>query len=48
MITLAPLPDGSKLPAGTYELSVLLEFYDMETNEKSAVNTEVPLEVTVG
>lgn len=48
VITLAPLPDGSRLPAGTYELSVLLEFYDMETNEKSAVNTEVPLEVTVG
>ena len=48
VITLSPLPDGTRLPAGEYELSVLLEFYDTETNEKSAVNTVVPLEVTVG
>ena len=48
VITLSALPDGSRLPAGEYELSVLLEFYDVETNEKSAVNTVVPLEVTVG
>lgn len=47
IITLGALPDGSRLPAGEYELSVLLEFYDVETNEKSAVNTVVPLEVTV-
>lgn len=47
-ITLSNLPDGSRLPAGAYELSVLLEFYDIDTNEKSAVNTVVPLEVTVG
>lgn len=48
VITLAALPDGRRLPAGAYELSVLLEFYDIETNEKSSVNTVVPLEVTVG
>lgn len=48
VITLGALPDGSHLPAGTYELSVLLEFYDIKTNEKSSVNTVVPLEVTVG
>lgn len=48
VITLSALPDGSKLPVGEYELSVLLEFYDTKTNEKSAVNTVVPLEVTVG
>ena len=48
VITLGSLPDGSRLPAGVYELSVLLEFYDVQTNEKSAVNTVVPLEVTVG
>ena len=47
MITLGALPDGTRLPAGEYELSVLLEFYDIETNEKSAVNTVVPLEVTI-
>ena len=47
VITLGPLPDGRTLPAGEYELSVLLEFYDVETNEKSAVVTEVPVEVTV-
>ena len=46
-VTLGRLPDGSGLPAGEYELSVLLEFYDMQTNEKSAVNTVVPLEITV-
>lgn len=48
VITLGALPNGSRLPAGSYELSVLLEFYDVETNEKSAVDTTVPLEVTVG
>ena len=48
VITLGSLPDGSKLPVGEYELSVLLEFYDVQTNEKSAVNTVVPLETTVG
>lgn len=48
VITLGALPDGSRLPAGEYELSVLLEFYDTQTYEKSAVNTVVPLEVTVG
>lgn len=47
VITLGNLPDGTGLPVGEYALSVLLEFYDMETNEKSAVNTEIPLEVTV-
>ena len=47
VITLGALPDGSWLPAGEYELSVLLEFYDVETNEKSAVNTVIPLDVTV-
>ena len=47
VITLGSLPDGTNLPAGEYELSVLLEFYDMQTNEKSAVDTVVPLDVTV-
>ena len=48
VITLGSLPDGSKLPAGTYELSVLLEFYNIQTNEKAAVNSILPLETTVG
>ena len=47
VITLGTLADGSRLPPGEYELSVLLEFYDVETNEKSAVNTVIPLETTV-
>ena len=47
VITLGPLPGGSGLPPGEYELSVLLEFYDVQTNEKSSVNTVVPMEVTV-
>lgn len=46
-ITLGRLPDGSVLPSGEYELSVLFEFYDMNTNEKSSTNTVVPLKVTV-
>lgn len=46
-ITLGNLPDGSKLPAGEYEFSVLLEFYNVETNEKAATNTVIPLEVTI-
>ena len=48
VITLSALPDGSRLPVGEYELSVLLEFYDVETNEKSSVNTVVALDVSVG
>ena len=47
VITLGALPNGSKLPAGEYELSVLLEFYNTDTNEKSAVDTQIPLKVTV-
>ena len=47
VITLGPLADGSRLPPGEYELSVLLEFYDVETNEKASVNTVIPLETTV-
>ncbi len=47
VITLHPLPGNIALPAGTYTFSVLLEFYDMQTNEKSTVNTVVPLTVTV-
>lgn len=48
VIALGALPDWSRLPKGTYELPVLLEFYDVETHEKTAVDTVVPLEVTVG
>lgn len=47
VITLSALQDGTKLPAGRYELSVLFEFYDIHTNEKSAVDSVVPLDVTI-
>lgn len=47
VITLGSLPDGTRLPAGTYEFSVLFEFYDVHTNEKSAVDATAPLDVTI-
>lgn len=47
VITLSDLPDGSKLPAGSYSINVQLDFYDIKTNECSAVNTSAPLDLIV-
>lgn len=47
VITLSSLPDGTKLPAGEYEFSVRFEFYNIENNEKSAVDSVVPLKVVI-
>lgn len=47
VITLSALPDGTKLPVGSYELSVLFDFYDMETNERSTLDSIVPLDVII-
>ena len=47
IITLSGLPDGTKLPAGSYEFSVLFEFYNTETNEKHVINSTAPLNVTI-
>ena len=47
VILLSALPDGSKLPVGSYTFTVQFDFYDPETNERSSVNSTAPLEVTV-
>ncbi len=47
VIVLDSLPDGTKLPAGEYEFSVIFEFYDIETNEKSVLNSTCPIDVTI-
>ncbi len=46
-ITIGALPNGTKLPAGTYEFSVVFEFYNIITNEKSVLNSTCPIVVTV-
>ena len=38
---------SGNLPAGYYDVTVQFDFYDMETNEKAAVNSTAPLELTV-
>ena len=47
VIVLDSLPNGTKLPAGDYTFSVMFEFYDMETNEKSVLNSTCPIEVKI-
>lgn len=47
VITLGALPDGTRLPSGTYEFSVLFEFYNIETNEKSVIDSVAPLDVVI-
>ena len=47
VIVLPKLPDGSAVPKGNYSVVVQFDFYDMKTNECSAVNTTAPIEVTV-
>ncbi len=41
------LPDGTKLPAGDYEMLVGIEAYDPETNEKAVVNAQAPISVHI-
>jgi hypothetical protein len=46
-IKLANLPDGSTLKKGTYSGIMFLDFIDSETSEKSFVNTQFPVKITV-
>lgn len=41
------LPDGSGLRVGTYEMIVMIDGYNPESNEKSIINTQVPITVDV-
>ena len=46
-IELGSLEDGTVLPAGSYEMMFVLDFYDPVTNERSMVNAQLPVTVTV-
>ena len=41
------LPDGTKLPAGDYEMIVGVEAFDPETYEKAVVNAQAPISVHI-
>jgi hypothetical protein len=41
------LPDGTKLPAGDYEMIVGIEAFDPETYEKAVVNAQAPISVHI-
>lgn len=47
VIKISDLPDGTKLPAGTYEAIVKLEFYNSETNEKAIMTSNLPVELII-
>lgn len=40
---LAALPDGTTLPVGDYDMLVVVDAYDPETNEKSVMKTQLPI-----
>lgn len=44
---LSPLPNGKTLIAGDYEMVIMIDSYDPETNEKSIVNAQVPITVHI-
>ncbi len=48
-VTVLDMEDGAvaRLEPGGYEGKFVVSFYDAETGEKSALNTEIPLTVTV-
>lgn len=46
-VTLSTLADGTKLPKGTYELTVILDFYHNKTQEKAMINSQLPLKLIV-
>lgn len=47
MCKLSPLPDGSTLSVGEYEMMVMIDGYDPKTNEKAIINTQVPVTVFI-
>lgn len=47
-VQLLPLPDGSYLPAGTYNLTLSESYYDHETGVLSSYETNIPITLEVG
>lgn len=47
VVGLKALPNGTYLPLGDYEMKVIIDPYNPETNEKSVVNAEAPVTVHV-
>ena len=47
VVGLKALPNGTYLPLGDYEMKVVIDPYNPETNEKSVVNAEAPVTVHV-
>jgi hypothetical protein len=47
IVGLKALPNGTYLPLGDYEMKVVIDPYNPETNEKSVVNAEAPVTVHV-
>ena len=39
------LPDGTTLPVGKYDMMVVVDAYDPETNEKSVMKTQLPITI---
>lgn len=46
-IKLHALPDGTVLPAGEYNAVVYMLFYDVNSNEREMVNSQVPIKLTI-
>lgn len=46
-IKLSSLPDGSKLPKGTYNAVVYLTFYDIHSNQQAMVHTQSSVSLVV-
>lgn len=44
---LSALPNGAKLGVGEYEMTVMIDGYDPDTNEKAIINTQVPITVFI-
>lgn len=44
---LSALPNGTMLGVGEYEMIVMIDGYDPDTNEKAIINTQVPISVFI-
>lgn len=42
-LTLRAFPNGASLPAGTYNAMIYLEFYDINTNERAMLRSQLPV-----
>ena len=46
-IELNALPDGTVLPAGEYDAIIYMDLYDINTNEKAAMQTQAPIKLLI-